>query len=420
MTRQDIAQKVEMRRLFWAMGAATRLEVRLAALVPRRDGRADRQEWTDVDVLGVHYAPVSGLSYVLADCKTVRGRATERIFWLRGVMDLFGAHAGYLVRDWEVHAAGRQLAARLGVTPLDPADRQALIRDLGDKALPAAGDLFSADRLTRWERLLGSAPGDVARLQRYRESTYWLAPRNRNLTYLPTVVRAHSQFLPANSDWGLAIVLDLAWLYLMAAMAAVDEMSRIGLSDLQNGLRQVIAGDERERREKEDLARRLRDLFSRLDIAGELPAVGPDPEFFGELLDLVHRLSRRRHEAMEALRVLEFVGTETVAGRGATWSEAFPTDGRLAVKLASDTIRFLVRACGLPNDFLQRFDDLTRRSGSATRGEADVSSASTRTAIPTVETTPLTTTPAAATLQSEPPGEVTQQEELFDTTEVPQ
>lgn len=284
VTRLDLAQKIEMRRLFWAMGAATRVEVRLGALVPRRGGRADRQEWTDVDVLGVDYSPVSGLSYVLADCKTVRGRVTERIFWLRGVVDLFGAHAAYLVREDDVHAAARQLAARLSITPLDPSDRRALIRDLGETELPGAGDLFSADRLLRWERVLSSAPADVERLQRYRVSSYWLAPRHRNLTYLPIVVRTHADKLPAQSDWALAIVLDLAWLYLLTALSAVDEMARIGLSDLRIGLRQVIAGDERERREKEDLARRLRDLFSRLAVAGDVPAISPEPDFFEDCL----------------------------------------------------------------------------------------------------------------------------------------
>lgn len=66
---------------------------------------------------------------------------------------------------------------------------------------------------------------------------------------------------------------------------------------------------------------------------------------------------------MNALRVLEFVGNETVAAEGATWADAFPTNGRLAVKLASDTVRFLVRACHLPSEFLQRFDELTKGKG---------------------------------------------------------
>src|SRR5947207_6672140 len=108
MSRRDLLQKIEMRTAFWALGASTRLEVKLGSLVPRTSNRPDRQEWTDVDVIGVHYAPLAGLTLVVADCKTSRGRVAERLFWLRGVMEVIGARSGYLVRDDALSVATRQ------------------------------------------------------------------------------------------------------------------------------------------------------------------------------------------------------------------------------------------------------------------------------------------------------------------------
>ena len=50
---------------------------------------------------------------------------------------------------------------------------------------------------------------------------------------------------------------------------------------------------------------------------------------------------------------------ETIANAGARWPEAFPAADPREAKLASDVIRFLVRACALNPEFVNRFDQLT-------------------------------------------------------------
>jgi hypothetical protein len=145
-------------------------------------------------------------------------------------------------------------------------------------------------------------------------------------------------------------------LYLVALLAAIEDMTRLHVGDSQMGMRQVVVGSEHELRERQNLADQLKVIFSAIPIKGrEMPEINVLPEYFRSLLDLADRLMRLRAVATDALRVLEFVGVETVAGRGAAWGEAYP-DGRLASKLAGDVVRFLVRACGLDSAFVAAFD----------------------------------------------------------------
>lgn len=338
------------------MGASTRIDVKLSALVPRARGtRADSEEWTDLDVLAVEYSPLAGLTFAVADCKTLKGRVAERVFWVRGVADLFAARSAYLTRDEPIASSARQLALRLGIAVLDARDRAALIEQLGTTNLPRGGTFLERPALARWTDLLEGTPKSISRLQRYRRTIYWLVPRLRNLTYLPSELAMAGRHLRPTDLWARTVVVDLAWLYLVAVLAALDEVTRLELADPNVGLRSALLGSEDEARSKEFLASRLRTLLS---AAGpEMPLdVNVLPEYHDELRDLIARFARRRASAVGALRVLEYVGVETVANRGNSWSEAFPDSSPLDAKLASDVVRFLVHAAGLDPDHVARFD----------------------------------------------------------------
>lgn len=356
----DLDQKLEMRRAFWALGSSTRIDVKLSALVsgPKGRTRITPEEWTDLDVLGVQYVPTGGLVYSVADCKTTKGRATERVFWLRGVSDLFGARAAYMTKDSDLPASTRQLARRLDISSMDRRDRTEFVSQAGELSLPATGRFFEVATLRNWDQLISAAPRGTARLQRYRRAVYWVMPKHRNLIQLPAYLAEANRHFLVSQLWAQALLVDLAWLYLLTTLNALDEVTRLHLGDSSGALRQVIVGGEPEMREKEALRDRIRDLleFAEPDVSKRPLEQDIVPAYFSDLSDLIARAMRRRTYATEALRVLEFTGTETIAGRGASWAAAFPAADPLAPKLASDVVRFLCRAAKLDVRFVDAFD----------------------------------------------------------------
>lgn len=369
MSNADLPLKLSMRQAFWALGASTRVEVKLSVLIGRNQtrSRSGMQEWTDVDVLGVDYAPLTGLAYALADCKTLKGRVTERVFWLRGVADLFGARSSYMVRSEEFPPAARQLALRLGITGLDPRDLALLLEQAGDERLPLAGSFFEPGALAKWTDLLETTPRSIERLQRYRRAFFWLLPPQRNLVQLPSYLRGAAHECDPQSRWAQVLVVDMAWLYLLTVLETLERTTRLHLADPSSALQQTIVGGEPELRERQRVAEELRAVLAhvRLRKGEQLPGISVLPDYFDDLLDLLERLGRRRGVATEALRCLEFIGVETLALTGASWKEAFPNSSPLAVKLASDVLRFVVRTSGLSPEFVRRFDEVTRAPASS-------------------------------------------------------
>lgn len=362
MTIRDAGQKLEMRRALWAMGASTRLEVKLGALIRVERARPDREEWTDLDVLAVHYSPLTGLTIAIADCKTSKGRVAERLFWVRGVMDLIGARQAFLVREERLSGAARQLALRLGINALSPEDRTVLLAEAGvsgsDAPLPAF--LTEAGNARR-DQVLKATPRELDRLMRYRDTGYWLAQGHRNITALPAVLTSSRDLLKPGNPWTLPLLADLAWLYLLACTRAIGDMAALHLSEPSEGLAQVVIGDERERRDKEFLASQLARLFDALPKRAQAPAkVDVVPSYYGDLTDLMTRFLRRRSTAVGALRALEYASVESALPATAGKSGPPPEIDDFAWKLGSDTVRFLVRACGLERELVDQFDKLAR------------------------------------------------------------
>lgn len=349
-----------MRKAFWALGASTRLEVKLSALVPLASARsrAGAEEWTDLDVLAVEYVPIGGLATAVADCKTTKYGATERVFWLRGVADLFGARAAYMTKDVDLPPGTRQLALQLGISVMDRLDRAEFLKQAGEARLPQAGSFFDEATVRRWANIISTEPNGTSALQRYRRALYWVFPKHRNLTQLPLYIRDGREHLRPTDRWAQAMVVDLAWLYLLAVLYAVDETTKLHIGQLNPALRQVVVGGEHEVREKEQLKVQIRKLVEHFEPNPSRRPPEPDlvPAFFDDLVDLSARVSRRRQHATEALRVLEFTGVETILGRGVSWRDACPSSDTYAVKLASDTVRFLCRAAALDMKFLEVFD----------------------------------------------------------------
>jgi hypothetical protein len=119
-SERDLPLKAQMRRLFWTMDCTTSFDVKLRAYITGEQRAAGPQEFTDLDVLSIGFSPSGKPHLTLADCKTARARAVERMFWLRGVSEFFVADEAFIVRSNAVPAAARTLSMRLGVGVYEP------------------------------------------------------------------------------------------------------------------------------------------------------------------------------------------------------------------------------------------------------------------------------------------------------------
>ena len=349
-SERDLPLKLNMRRLFWSMGSSTCLDVKLRAYVSGDERGTSRQEYTDLDVLGVACSIDGRLQFTLADCKTSSRRAIERMFWIRGVADFFSADNAYLVRSNTVPAATRSLSVRLGIGVLDPNDFEKLLETF-TTSLSFSGPLkclFDAQSVQRQLSFVSEVDKKLKPLIDYMRFDYWVYEPYRNLTQVVAHLAESVKTLDPQNPLHQSLFFEAAWLYSLAVAQASHHVRISRMSDILTAVRTYVAGGELALREKNALAKLLEQAGIVVDTRSAVL-----PPYTDDLAELITRITVRPGEISDILRYAEYLSTATVVGEEASVGVAFgETHVRpIAAKLLADVCGFLVAASGLRPDF---------------------------------------------------------------------
>lgn len=349
-SERDLPLKVEMRRLFWSMGCSTRLDVKLRAYVAGDERGPGWQEFTDLDVLAVGFSPGGQVHLSLADCKTSKRSAIERMFWVRGVAEFFAADEAYLVRSQSVPAAARSLSTRIGVGVLDPDDYVALARtfptelDLKDGPLRC---LFDLGGIRRQANLIG-LDRRLDSLIEFIRYDYWIYEPYRNVTQVIAHLAEAASVLEPKNPQHLSLFFDVAWLYAFALAQAAHRVRSSRMADVPTAVRTYVAGGELATREKAQLAELLKQMGIAVNARNTVM-----PPYIDPLIELVNRLLKLPMELGEVLRYAEYLTTAAIVGERATVGVAFGQAKvrPFAAQLLASICGFLVTSTGMRPEF---------------------------------------------------------------------
>lgn len=358
MTELDLGLKIAARRVLWRMGYSTRIDVALRSIpVAGTSGRRRADGFTDLDVLGVGWAPGFRLQRVIVDCKSSSRSPTERMFWVRGVGDFFSADATFMLRSGDLPMPARQLAARLAITAWS-SEELSLLEQFHPSPLDFDAEplswMFDRERVAASNSAFGGLDKRLKKLNAYRQYSYWVHDAHRALVQLVEHLREASSHLDPRNPTHLSLLLDMSWLYLISVSRAAEHIRAVQVSQPQSALTEYLLGGPVGVREKTDLAA----LLEGLKQSGAIPETVDTalvPEYFPSLLELTVRVLRRPDTVTTALQYLEL---SVAASLGKfEGSLRHPLGGcfdELAAKQAADIVGFLVRAARLDNRFRLR------------------------------------------------------------------
>ncbi|MEV1154814.1 hypothetical protein AB0J27_05320 [Micromonospora chokoriensis] len=351
MSEQDLGQKAAVRRLLWRMGFATRVDVPLRAYVPTSKERPGYESYTDLDVLGITIAPGFRVQTAIADCKSTSRNTTERMFWIRGVGDFFGADAAYMVRPVKTTDAARQLAARLKIAVVTGEDLTVLETqhpiplDLNDAPLAR---LFDVAQIEQYLKAFTGMDRKLAPLLEYRQFDFWVYEPYRNLTQMVSHLADAANTLDPANPLHAALLLDCSWLYLLSVSRAVEHIRATHAADVQACLLEYFFGGQVALREKKQMLEQLARIVPPAAQGGAQLL----PVWYNQLLELVGRFNRAPHACLPALQYAEMLSAALVARKRTTVSKAFGAHiDSIAAKLLSDIVGFLVASAGLHPNF---------------------------------------------------------------------
>lgn len=353
MTQRDMPLKIAMRKHLWRTGYSTRVNVPMRAYTSTSASAQQQrfEEFTDLDVLGVAVGRDVRLERVIGDCKTSDRGSTERMFWVRGVADFFDADTAYLVREHDATAAAKQLAGRLGISIVTASDF-ALLDEYHalDPSLDwqSISTLLSAETLTKEEARLRSLDKKLNRLLDFIKYDYWVYEEFRNLIQVVAHLQEAARFLDYSNPVHLSLVIDCAWLFSVAVIGATARVRRAHLANLEGALREYIVGGQISLRERQIQQGALKKIVG----VEKVDDVELFPPYFGMILELVNRFSRRPNTLNDILRYAELCRLSLVEKETFSLRDAFgSTYDPVAAKLLADVASGLTSAAALDTRF---------------------------------------------------------------------
>lgn len=358
MTELDLGLKVDSRRLLWSMNHTTRVDVPLRTAIPATTGAQPRHEtFTDLDVLGVTIVPGFDIRTVIADCKTSQRGSTERMFWIRGVASLFNSDDSWMVREKPVTAASRQLADKLGISVLEPADLK-LLGSFHPSPLDFTGPLavlFDRIEVEKYLKAFTSLDKRLTKLIEFRQFDFWVAEPYRNLQQVVAQLQAANKLLDPAQPHHRALLLDCVWLYVLSLARASRHVRTVHIQAVDVSLQQYLFGGQAGLQEKQALAKVIQKLAPSTLLGDD----GVLPSWYPMLLELLIRHLRRPGSVLQELQIAEWMGAAQVARDKSTAEEAFGTFlDPVAAKLLNDVGGFLITAASLDPGFRSAFSDV--------------------------------------------------------------
>lgn len=309
---KDIFLKLRIRRILWAQGYYCPIEVDISDFAYQDAGQPlKRTSYTDIDVVGIRFEFDLRQSTVVADCKSGKESDSNRIFWLKGLMDFFEAQSGILVKT-KVHSNARALAPKLGIRVLDETGLTILEKALGFNGTPVGtGELNlhtkatsiwginvrAGDKPTAEQMLLKS-------VYHFLQYKYWMVPHHRNIM---TIMHRFSQIKdlidPKELKAKYLAYVGLQRLTLSILKMASDIAAR-DLSDIRLQSRYFLFGGAFQLQEREQMIRLLNEIIAK-DEPKE--TIKLEPPFYDELIEIVNRLIYNSSDAAQILQHLDIV-----------------------------------------------------------------------------------------------------------------
>jgi hypothetical protein len=352
---QDLLLKLAMRRIFWGMNYATRINLKLA--LPGRGPAAE--ELTDVDVVGFSTGADFSLRLLLADCKSSsKVSPAGRVFWLAGVRDYFAADRAYVVLQRTVPVGVREAAGRLRVDVLAEDDRM-ILENVHRPHLPVA-PFFEVDGVMRLQQLATGLDKKLEPLVRFREYDFWSLPEERRLQRLVVELRRAAPTLDVRQKSHRLLVCDLLFLFAVALLGACRFISSTALANPREAMLTYLLGGPEQtrarRRQLSDLETAMRRLGDAVP-ADVFSALKLEPSYFDALSETAARFLRRPRDAQRILRFLEWWAQAQVGLDATPATKLGPGYADLTRKLASDLARTCFEAAGLGREWIKFADE---------------------------------------------------------------
>ena len=316
---KDSLLKLRIRKILWSQGYYCPLEVDIS----HHEYEYSRQNLkrtpiTDIDVLGIRFESDLRCTTIIADCKSGKESEANRIFWLRGVMDFFGAQEGLFIKTI-IHSQARDMAPKLNIRTLDQRELEVLEKSLAlDKIRIGIADLQTYSKMNSlWgiDVKSGTQPTEkqllVKNVYSYLKYQYWMIDDYRNIqTNIENFSKVSDILVAKDVKSKYLAYIGLQRLSL-SILRMANYIATHGLSDIKNQSRTYLFGGAFLVSERTRIISLLNVLSKQMEIEDQWRL---EPPYFDELVEIVNRIILNSRHGAKILQHLDTVIVEAVLG----------------------------------------------------------------------------------------------------------
>lgn len=357
---KDFELKIRLNNILWSLDYYTRIEVKLAEYSITKK---IPMELTDLDVLGIRLSPDFLFDYIVVDCTSNKDfikSPMKKIFWLKGVMDFFGASKGYLVLNTNSPIAEfqRGVATKLGITILNLEN----LSNLEKRILKPEIKTFKLANPESWiyfENNLTTLDEALHPLLKFRKHTYWMNEHHQNISVILTMLQKYKTSMKEDHKFHRVLIMDLMTLLSISLLHMSKFVFHTNPEKPEQELRAYFYGGYKELEMREEIVKNLNRLIERIQRQKALfdhsSEISLDPEYLPQLFDLVFRWVNKPKDAIQIPRYLQMLLFEEVLYDRKN-SDAFEYLKRnfseTTEKFVRDLGAFLININGIPKNLL--------------------------------------------------------------------
>lgn len=293
---KDLPFKLFGKRLAWAQGYTPLLNVAIRSPI------AINQIVTDADVLGWRFNPDGAVSCFLADCRDTSKEAMERVLWVRGLAEYFGANQVLLLKR-RIPPNARWIASQLKVKFADGEEIARLTNELRLNILKGPYFDEAALEATTLPALF-QKESDYRRISFFLTYRAWtLPPAECALSLMELFVTGEMYKTVRPDDTAhRTLVLTGALLFGIALGRIFSDINMLDMLDFRTALRHALYGGQDAFEQRERVAIKLLQYHGGKLDKDQSPL---DLESFPLLAERGYRFIGRRYAYNDAIRFLD-------------------------------------------------------------------------------------------------------------------
>ena len=349
---KDFKQKIKMQKVFWSMGMWSRIDIPIVIYEDdSQRGKIKKHYLTDIDVYSEIIQKDFSIEKSIADCKSGSNvKIFERLFWVRGVKEYFGASQAYLVKK-SISSKAKIFMPKLDIIGVDNQTLFELEKIYHTNALP----LYSEKYYFELDKIIQEYENEYKKIFDYLVTRYWFTESNVSMKVLLSMLakRGFYKTLDKNNRNHRFLLMEVCIMFARTVLSCCRYVLTRDVLNLEQSIMEYIHGGvdgfNLKMNMVRDIHNELKDVLYNVQLADSILI---QPSYYKELVKLVAVILGEANNMTDILRYMEIMQHEIVLGEKFDYNQCMGNEySSIGHKLAKDIVLFYLKENNISVNF---------------------------------------------------------------------